>query len=130
MSNLPSPTTETTPPAALAPSLVRTLLPFLAGLVGTWLVEKAGVQVDTATIGALLTAAIGYVYYVVVRLLEVYGSDKWGYILGFRKLPVYAPTVPGTVVVTPTPDDSDVDPVAPAPPVDGDAGARRYDDLS
>lgn len=87
--------------ATLTPSLVRTLLPFLAGLIGTWLVEKFGVEVDTATVGALLTAGIGYGYYVVARFLEVFGSDRWGYILGFRKLPVYAdPPLPATVVAT------------------------------
>lgn len=96
---VPQPVEVQTPSATLTPSLVRTLLPFIAGLIGTWLLEKFGVEVDTATIGALLTAGIGYGYYVVVRFLEVYGSDKWGYILGFRKLPVYAsPPLPATVV--------------------------------
>lgn len=85
----PSPTGETG--GTLGPSLVRTGVPFIAGLIGTWLLERFGVEVDTATVGALLTAGIGYLYYVVVRFLEVYGSSKWGYILGLRKQPVYAP---------------------------------------
>lgn len=86
------------PASALTPSLVRTLVPFVAGLIGTWLVDRFALEVDTATIGGLLVAGIGYIYYVVARFLEVYGSTKWGYILGFRKLPVYADP-PQTVVV-------------------------------
>lgn len=73
----------------LSASLVRTGVPFAAGLIGTWALERFGVEVDTATVGALLTAGIGYLYYVVVRFLEVFANDKWGYILGFRKQPLY-----------------------------------------
>lgn len=83
----------------LAPSLVRTAIPFLAGLFGTWLLERFGVEVDTATVGALLTAVIGYVYYVVVRFMEVFVSDRWGYVLGFRKKPVYVPPGDTAIVV-------------------------------
>ena len=85
--------TTPTPAAtvALAPSLVRTLTPFLAGLLGTFLLDKLGVAVDSSTTSALLTAGIGYGYYVVARFLEVFASAKWGYILGLPKNPQYAP---------------------------------------
>lgn len=97
---------EQQPAAALTPSLVRTLVPFVAGLIGTWLLDRFALNVDNATIGALLTAGVGYLYYVVVRFLEVYGSTKWGYILGFRKVPVYADP-PQTVVVPEQHGDGD-----------------------
>lgn len=85
----------------LGPSLVRTAVPFLAGLLGTWLLKTFGLDVDSATATALVSAGIGYVYYVVVRFLEVYGSDKWGYILGFRKQPTYVPAGEAAAIVKP-----------------------------
>lgn len=92
------PVQHQTPPAALAPSLVRTLLPFLAGLIGAWLVDRFGLPIEGELAGGLVTAAIGYLYYVVARFLEVFASEKWGYVLGFRKTPVYADP-PATVVI-------------------------------
>lgn len=87
--------------STLPPSLIRTLIPVLAGLVGTWLVNTFAVELDTATAGALVTAGISYTYYALARFLEVYGSDRWGYILGFRKLPAYVslPLPSATAVV-------------------------------
>lgn len=94
-----APVDRQTPASTLAPSLIRTLVPFLAGLVGTWLVDRFGVNVDSTTVGVLISAVIGYGYYVVARFLEVYGSTKWGYILGIRKVPVYAePPLPKVIV--------------------------------
>lgn len=84
----PAPTTSAS--QTLAPSLVRTAVPFLAGLIATWLAERLGLPVDSATVGALLTALFGYAYYVVARFLEVYASSKWGYILGLTRTPTYA----------------------------------------
>lgn len=105
---VPSPVEVQTPSETLPPSLVRTLFPFLAGLLGTWVVERLGVEVDTATVGALLTAGIGYLYYVIARFAEVFVSEKWGYVLGFRKTPVYAtPPLPSTVIAA---EDGRVDP--------------------
>lgn len=86
--------------STIPPSLIRTLIPLLAGLAGTWLVDKFGLPVNGEVAGALVTAGIAYAYYATARFLEVYASDKWGYILGFRKLPVYAtPPLPAAVVV-------------------------------
>ena len=96
--SFPRPVEVQTPAGTLAPSLVRTLLPFLAGLLGTFLLDQFAIEVDSNATTALLTAGIGYLYYAAARFLEVYGSDKWGYILGFRRQPVYAPTVPSTVI--------------------------------
>lgn len=87
--------------STIPPSLIRTLIPLLAGLLGTFLVDKLGVPVNGEVAGALVTSGIAYTYYAVARFLEVYGSDRWGYILGFRKLPLYAtPPLPTAVVVT------------------------------
>lgn len=110
---------QQTSASTLPPSLVRTLIPILAGLVGTWLVNTFAVTLDSATAGALVSAAIGYVYYALARFLEVYGSDKWGFILGFRKLPVYAtPPLGDAVVIV---DDS---------PERNDAGAATFSGLA
>lgn len=86
------------PSSALAPSLIRSLIPFLAGVLGTWLLDVSGVDLDSNVLAVALSAVIGYLYYVVARFAEVFVSDKWGYVLGIRKTPVYAPKVPGTVV--------------------------------
>jgi hypothetical protein len=94
-----APVDRQTPASTLAPSLIRTLVPFLAGLIGTWLVDKFGVNIDSTTLGIVVSAGIGYGYYVVARFLEVYGSTKWGYILGIKKVPVYAdPPLPKVIV--------------------------------
>lgn len=94
--------------STIPPSLIRTLVPLLAGLIGTWLVDRFGLPVNGEVAGALVTAGIAYAYYAVARFLEVYASDKWGYILGFRKLPVYAtPPLPAAVVVEQSPARDD-----------------------
>jgi len=97
------------PSSGITPSVVRTSVPLLVGLLATWLVDQLGAPIDTVTAGALITAGASWVYYFFARLLEVYASPKWGYILGIGKLPVYA-TPPATVNV-------------PAEGGPGDAGA-------
>lgn len=84
----PTPTNVTSP-STLAPSFIRTYLPLVAGLLGTFLLKKFGVEVDTATAGAVVTVVISAVYYTIARFLEVFASEKWGYVLGFRAAPTY-----------------------------------------
>lgn len=74
----------------LTPSLIRTLVPMLAGLLGTWLVSL-GTNIDSTVLAGFLTVVIGWVYYAVVRFLEVFSSDKWGYVLGIKAKPIYSP---------------------------------------
>ncbi len=100
-----------TPSSAITPSVVRTTIPLLVGLLATWLVEKVGGQIDTVLAGALITAGGSWLYYFFARLMEVYASPKWGYILGIGKLPVYPDKAPPVTVQV------------PATPSRGDAGA-------
>lgn len=84
----------------LKPSLVRTGSPFIVGLIGSWLTRQ-GLDINDDLLSAALVAVWGYGYYVVARFLEVFSSDKWGYVLGVRKAPVYA-AVPGVTTVQDT----------------------------
>lgn len=69
----------------LAPSLVRTLAPLIAGPV----IARFGFDVTDPDTLALATAVFGWLYYVLVRLVET----KWptfGYLLGIAKAPAYS----------------------------------------
>lgn len=90
-----------TPSGALTPSIIRTSVPLIIGLLTTWLVDALGANIDTVTAGALITAFASWVYYTVARFLEVYASPKWGYILGIGRLPVYADKAPPVTVQVP-----------------------------
>lgn len=71
-------------------SAIRTFVPYIVGLVFAWLAEK-GVHVQpdqVASATALLTFAVGSVYYLVVRLLE-HKWPKLGVLLGVPSKPVY-----------------------------------------
>lgn len=102
-----------------APSAVRTAVPFVVGLLGSWLARQ-GLDINDDFLASGLTAALGYAYYVVARFLEVSVNEKWGYILGWKKSPVYT-DLTATVLsdegakVVQAPQDE------PAAPVDSDA---------
>lgn len=78
---------------SLSPSLIRTLVPFLVGIVGSWL-ARHGLGINDDALSAVLVGVIGYLWYVVARFGEVYSSSKWGYILGLAKAPGYSPSKP------------------------------------
>lgn len=78
----------TAPTSGLTPSLVRTMVPFLVGLLGSW-ATRQGLDINDDWLAAALTFVFGYGYYVVVRFLEVFASSKWGYILGLATGPAY-----------------------------------------
>lgn len=72
-------------------SLVRTFVPLIVGTVLGWF-ASAGITVDPAfepSLVAGLTAAFGAIYYALVRVLEVYVSPKFGWLLGLAKAPTY-----------------------------------------
>lgn len=82
--------------ADLAPSFVRTLVPFIVGALGS----RYGLDSDDPTTSLLAQVVIGYVYYVIVRLLEL-RAPQLGYLLGVNKAPVYTtPRVPSASVTT------------------------------
>lgn len=83
-------TDEPTPNGNLLPSLIRTVVPYLVGLVVTWL-TSFGVAVPEETQGALsalLAFAIGTAYYLVVRIFER-RKPSVGVLLGIAKTPAY-----------------------------------------
>lgn len=76
---------------ALFESLVRTYVPWLAGVLIGWLVSlgvpldpEVEVQVTLALIGAA-----SFLYYFLARIFELYISPKLGWMLGLAKQPDY-----------------------------------------
>lgn len=80
---------------AILESIVRTVVPLLAGLVITGLITIGWAPDDTqqqnllAQISAVLTVIITALYYAVVRFLETHVSPKFGWLLGLAKQPTY-----------------------------------------
>ncbi|MFJ2506336.1 hypothetical protein [Microbacterium sp. NPDC087592] len=80
-------------------SLVRTYVPWLAGVIITFLVSL-GVPLDPEVqpaLLALLMLAASAAYYWIARLLETHMSPKFGWMLGLAKPPVYE--VPEPVLI-------------------------------
>lgn len=103
------------PMTAMLPSVVRTFVPYIAGVLLVAL-AKLGLTIPegAATTFASFLVAVGY--YAVVRYLETKGNARWGWLLGIAKAPAYSdrpapsPDVPGEVLV------ADVEPVPEATP--------------
>ena len=78
-------------------SLVRTFVPVVVGSVLAWFAAK-GIPVDPdleTTMTVALTGVATFVYYAVVRLLEVKVSPWWGNLLGTKNSPdSYSPGRP------------------------------------
>jgi len=75
--------------SALWASIVRTVVPIIVGAVIAW-VTGLGVALDEEfepLLASLLTAGFSAVYYIAVRLLEVYVTPKLGWLLGLAKSP-------------------------------------------
>lgn len=76
---------------ALFDSIVRTLVPIIVGAVIGWATTR-GITLDPEFEFALIaavTAAFQGVYYIVVRLFELYVSPKFGWLLGLARKPEY-----------------------------------------
>lgn len=78
-------------------SVVRTVVPWLVGTVAGW-VSALGLTADkelepTLTAALTLGLSLGFaaVYYVGARLLELYVTPRFGWLLGLAKRPVYEP---------------------------------------
>lgn len=73
-------------------SLIRTVVPVVVGQLLTWLATK-GVLDETGEISAalvsLFTVVFTSAYYALARLLEVFVSTKFGWMLGIAKAPTY-----------------------------------------
>ena len=69
-------------------SLWRTFVPYLVGYIGAQLAEY-GLNIDEASLTALLTLMLGTAYYALGRWLEQNHSNAWGWLLGYTKQPEY-----------------------------------------
>lgn len=70
-------------------SLVRTVVPYAAGVGIAWVARKTGLDLPTGTFEAAAEVAAAAVYYAAVRALEA----RWawiGWLLGFPVAPTYA----------------------------------------
>lgn len=70
-------------------SLWRTFVPYLVGYIGAQLAEY-GLDIDDASLTALLTLMLGTAYYALSRWLEQNHSNAWGWLLGYTKQPEYS----------------------------------------
>lgn len=74
-----------------SPGAVRTATPFLVGALVSW-GARNGLNINDDNAAYLIGAVGGYLFWAVVRFLEVFGSAKWGYVLGLGiagSTPVY-----------------------------------------
>lgn len=77
---------------ALFDSLVRTFTPIVVGAVLGWF-ATSGIALDPEFENALtlvVGGAFAGLYYLAVRLFELYVSPKFGWLLGLAKQPEYA----------------------------------------
>lgn len=92
---------------ALFVSFMRTVVPFIAGWLLT-LAVRAGIEINSATVTAVVTVALGAVYYALFRVLEVVGQRAKGtalqtvagLLLGWARPPQY-PKLPELQPVDP-----------------------------
>lgn len=86
-------------PVSLFPSVMRTVVPLIAG----WLLSlavQAGVTIDSEAVATAVTTATVLAYYLVFRLLEVLGTKLRGtalqkvagFLLGWARPPAYPNT--------------------------------------
>jgi hypothetical protein len=85
---------------------IRTLVPFLVGVLTTWLATK-NVVLNDNTVGLVtlvLEGVFGMVYYLTVRGLE-HLNYRFGWLLGYARMPVY--TVSGAARMLSKSDDEE-----------------------
>ncbi|MFF5001691.1 hypothetical protein ACFY3G_02590 [Streptomyces phaeochromogenes] len=86
-------------PASLFPSVMRTVVPLIAGWLLTVAV-RAGVAIDSEQVVSAVTVGAVLLYYVVFRLLEFLGTKLRGtalqtvagFLLGWARPPAYLNT--------------------------------------
>lgn len=102
--------------ANYVPSLIRTYVPVIVGLVVAFLATR-GLHLDAqsqAGVTALATGVITGVYYTAVRALEI-KYPALGILLGHKTQPVYPPKPSAPVVGSASPPAPDL-PVGPFRP--------------
>ncbi|MFJ9374449.1 hypothetical protein [Streptomyces sp. NPDC101455] len=86
-------------PASLFPSVMRTLVPLIAGWLLT-LAVRAGVTIDSDKVTSAVTVALVLAYYLLFRVLEFIGTrlrgttlqKVAGFLLGWARPPAYPDT--------------------------------------
>lgn len=76
---------------ALFDSLIRTYVPWLAGVIIGWLVSL-GIPLDPEVevqVTLTLMGAASMLWYFLARVFEIYVSPKLGWLLGLAKQPTY-----------------------------------------
>jgi len=73
---------------SFTPSIVRTLVPLLVGYFSAWPVANA-LGLDGENITSLVTVLTTFVYYLLVRVLELHVLPAAGWLLGYASPPVY-----------------------------------------
>lgn len=82
-------------------SLVRTFTPIIVGAVLGWF-ATSGIALDPefeAALTLVVGAAFAGLYYLAVRLFELYVSPKFGWLLGLAKPPIYTNPEPVLIPV-------------------------------
>ena len=72
----------------IGPSIIRTLVPWIVGLLLTGLAGR-GLDLPESVATEVVTVIVSAVYYGVVRVAEVRLSPLWGWALGLPKAPKY-----------------------------------------
>lgn len=77
----------------IGPSLIRTIVPWIVGMLVGALAER-GFDLPDGVADEVVTVLISGVYYGAVRVAETRLAPVWGWLLGSPKQPVYV--TPGT----------------------------------
>lgn len=76
------------PAEKIGPSVIRTVVPLIVGLVLAQAI-RLGLDLPATEIGLIVEAVVTAVYYSLVRLAEARLSPVWGWLLGRKGAPVY-----------------------------------------
>lgn len=76
----------------LAPSVVRTVTPYVVGALVTLLARWGIDWTPTPEVLVIVSGLVAAAYYALVRILETRGRQAWGWLLGLPKAPIYDAT--------------------------------------
>jgi hypothetical protein len=106
----------------LGPSVIRTVVPLVVGLLLTQAAKHLGADIDEGLATDIVTVVVSSAYYALARLLEENASHWFGLLLGKRGAPTYqAPAAPseesptGAVATVDTPGVPEGEPVTVDP---------------
>lgn len=89
--------------SSFLPSVLRTVVPFVVAVVAGWpITQQLGVDGEQLTVA--VSALVGGLYWLIVRIAETYGPSQLGWLLGYASAPVYATTDVAGKTATPVGD--------------------------